>query len=336
MGIRYLNSFLKKKCPTSIRQIHLEDLAHKHIAIDVSIYLYKFEADGMLLDNMRAFVSMLRQYEIHPTFVFDGKPPAEKMDTLFYRKQQRQVAASECNDITNRLQDIALPDEDKKKLVIEYDRLRRSSVVITRDKVDLVKQMFDEENVSYCTAPSEADTLCATMVIHQNFWGCMSDDMDMFVYGCNNIIRDMNMKTHTAQLYVLPEILKELDITYDNFKRVCVISGTDYNASRALHVPLRLEDKSPHPTTLVTISSYKCKKENMPSSITLYAALKLLNRFRQNVKYSNMTFYDWLKHYIKFDIDYVALDKAYDMFSVPGSIPGSVPGSIYIPKCNIL
>jgi len=170
------------------------------------------------------------------------------------------------------------------------------------------------------------------MVIHQNFWGCMSDDMDMFVYGCNNIIRDMNMKTHTAQLYVLPEILKELDITYDNFKRVCVISGTDYNASHALHVPLHLEDKSSQPTTLATTSSYKCRKENVPSSITLYVALKLFNRFRQNVKYSNMTFYEWLKHYIKFDIDYVALDNAYNMFSVPGSVPGST----YIPKCNIL
>lgn len=323
MGIRYLNSFLKKKCPTSIRQIHLGDLAHKHIAIDVSIYLYKFEADDMLIDNMRAFVSVLHQYKILPMFVFDGKPPDEKMNTLLYRKQLRQVAVSECNDITTRLQDVTLLDEDKEKLVIEYDRLRRSSVVITRNKIDLVKQMFDEENVSYCTAPSEADTLCATMVIHQDFWGCMSDDMDMFVYGCNNIVRDINIQTHTAQLYVLPEILKELDITYENFKRVCVMSGTDYNTSHALHIiPNHLEDKS-----LRAITPYKCKHETVPHSITLYAALKLLNRFRQNVKYPNMTFYDWLKYYIKFDIDYVALDKVYDMFSVPRIT--------YPPKCNV-
>ena len=32
-----------------------------------------------------------------------------------------------------------------------------------------------------------------------------------------------------------------------------------------------------------------------------------------------MTFYSWLKHYLKLNIDYVALDKVYDMFCIEHS-----------------
>jgi hypothetical protein len=242
--------------------------------------------------------------------VFDGKPPAEKMDTICHRREQRQIAATECVTISTRMQDTAILDGDRQKLVVEYAKLRRSSVAITRDKIDSVKKIFDEQDVPYCTAPSEADALCATMVRSKDCWGCMSDDMDMLVYGCDHIIRDLNMCTHTAQLYVLPEILQELNITYDDFKRVCVISGTDYNTH---HQHYQKQLQSGTVTNKIVVRTINPP----PISITFYAAIKLFSRFRQNVKYPTMTFYGWLKHYIKLDIDYIALERVYDMFSVP-------------------
>jgi hypothetical protein len=312
MGIRYLNSFLKKTCRNSIRIIHLEELSNKRIVIDASIYLYQFEGDGFLIDNMKRFINVLREYKIYPLFVFDGKPPAEKMDTIYYRREKRKEAALECIEVSNRIQDETLIEEERQQLEIEYDKLRRSSVEITRNKTDMVKKLFDEEKIAYCIAPSEADTICASMVMSNGFWGCMSDDMDMLVYGCNNILRDLNIDNHTARLYVLPDILKELNITYDNFKRICVISGTDYNHYHQHHQKHIVNN-------IESTSVVKWKNNYVPNNITFYTAIKLFARYQHTVKYPTMTFYSWLKHYLKLNIDYVALDKVYNMFCIEHS-----------------
>lgn len=78
MGIKYLNRFLRKKCPESIGYIKLNELTGKKIAIDISIYLYKYEADNVLLENIYLMLATFRHHGIIPVFIFDGKPPAEK------------------------------------------------------------------------------------------------------------------------------------------------------------------------------------------------------------------------------------------------------------------
>jgi hypothetical protein len=332
MGIRYLNSFLKKTCRNSIRRIHLGELSSKRIVIDVSIYLYQFEGDGMLLDKMKRFITVLNEYNIQPLFVFDGKPPVEKMSTICHRREQRRLAAIECEDVVMRIKTNDAK-EDNHQLTAEYIKLRRSSAEITRDKTDSVKQLFDEYNVPYCTAPSEADTICASMVLTNEFWGCMSDDMDMLVYGCRNIIRDLDIESHTARLYVLPDILQELNITYDNFKRVCVIAGTDYNTYHQKHyrdidsvsvVPCRKplsDERDSSASKMVVCKNTYIPFNATPTNITFYAAIKLFERYQHTVKYPTMTFYGWLKHYLKLNLDYISLEKVYNMFCVPSNLP---------------
>ena len=52
MGIKYLNSFLRENCSNSIKCMPVMELSGKKIAIDISIYLYKYEGDGTLIENM--------------------------------------------------------------------------------------------------------------------------------------------------------------------------------------------------------------------------------------------------------------------------------------------
>jgi 5'-3' exonuclease len=73
----------------------MSELAGKRIAIDVSIYLYKFTGDGALLENMYLMLSIFRHYRITPVFVFDGKPPDEKRELLDQRKEDKSVAKLE-------------------------------------------------------------------------------------------------------------------------------------------------------------------------------------------------------------------------------------------------
>ena len=79
MGIKHLNSYIKSNASkNAIREIKFSELCGKVIVVDTSIYLYRFLAEGALLENIYTMLSLFRYYKIIPIFVFDGKAPAEK------------------------------------------------------------------------------------------------------------------------------------------------------------------------------------------------------------------------------------------------------------------
>ena len=78
MGIPFLNGLLKKHCAKSITNIALSTLNNKKIAIDISIYIYKYAAENKIIENFHLMLSIFNKYNIVPVFIFDGKPPAEK------------------------------------------------------------------------------------------------------------------------------------------------------------------------------------------------------------------------------------------------------------------
>ena len=92
MGIRYLNRYLRDNCPESIKRINISEISYKKIAVDISIYLYKYETNNCLLENMFVMLSIFRYYNIIPIFIFDGKPPPEKKALLQKRKNDKEMA----------------------------------------------------------------------------------------------------------------------------------------------------------------------------------------------------------------------------------------------------
>ena len=76
MGIKNLNRFLReqsKQSKESIKFISVAELSGKKIAVDISIYMYKYASEGSLLENIYLMLSVFRYYNICPIFVFDGK-----------------------------------------------------------------------------------------------------------------------------------------------------------------------------------------------------------------------------------------------------------------------
>ena len=91
MGIPKLNKLLIEKCsPHSIKKIHIKKFFNKKIAVDISIYLYKFLGDGYFMEQVYLFLSIFKYYCIQPIFVFDGKPPVEKNALLKRRYCEKQ------------------------------------------------------------------------------------------------------------------------------------------------------------------------------------------------------------------------------------------------------
>jgi len=91
MGIRYLNKYFREECNTKnncIKMISISQLSGKKIAVDISIYLYKFVGDDQLIENMYLMLSIFKYYNIIPIFIFDGKSPAQKKELLIQRREE--------------------------------------------------------------------------------------------------------------------------------------------------------------------------------------------------------------------------------------------------------
>ena len=60
--------------------------------------------------------------------------------------------------------------------------------------------------------------------------------MDLFLYGCPRVLRYLSLSNQNVILYHLDKILKDLDLTFKEFKEICVVSGTDYNSENSLNL----------------------------------------------------------------------------------------------------
>ena len=283
MGIRNLNRYLRNNCPESIRCIPISDISHKKIAIDISIYLYKFESENALLENMFMMLSIFRHYNIIPIFIFDGKPPDEKKALLKKRKEDKKIAQEEYYKLQQSLQNI--DKQDKQNIIAKMVQLKKQFVQINKEKIEKVKSLIRAYGATYYDAPGEADELCALLVIKKKVWACLSEDMDLFVYGCSRVLRYFSLLSHTVVLYFTKGIFNELNMTYKDFKEICILSGTDYNINTNNKVHLN-----------VTIGHF--------------------NNFKKSKNSDNTTFYDWLQVNTDYISDIHLLNKINNMFSL--------------------
>jgi len=227
MGIKHLNRYLQQECSKGINKIPLNDLRGKKIAIDTSIYLYRFMGENALLENFYLMISIFREYNIIPLFVFDGKPPKEKNDLLKKRKEEKTIAQKKYIELEQTLNDVS--ESEQLKLKENMEKLKKNFIKIRHTDIENVKLLIQSYGVSYIEAPGEADKLCAKLVCKNKVFACLSEDMDLFVYGCNRVLRYLSLLNRNVILYDLTIILSELKLTLDEFKSICIISGTDYN-----------------------------------------------------------------------------------------------------------
>ena len=230
MGIKDLNRLLREKCSKqSICKQSLRYIENKTIVIDTSIYLYRFMSENALMDNMYLLISILLSSNITPIFIFDGKPPPEKQKILVRRRMEKKEAEQKYKTIQNKLSTLSVNDNDKPELLIEMEQLRQQFIRITDNDIQKVKGLMAAYGVAYYDAPGEADEICAYMVKTGIAWACLSDDMDMFLYGCPVVLRNISLIHQTVLIYDTSLILHDLNISESLFRGIVVLSGTDYN-----------------------------------------------------------------------------------------------------------
>jgi len=290
MGIKHLNRFLREEAQDSIKFISLAELSGKKIAVDISIYMYKYASEGTLLENMYLMLSTMIHYNIVPVFIFDGKPPPEKKELLQKRKENKQEAEKEYNQLKKQLENKTIDDVEKQEVVNNMDILKKKFIHIGKNEIDSVKKLIRAYGATYYDAPGEADELCALLVIKNKVWACLSEDMDMFVYGCNRVLRYLSLLNKTVVLYDTKDILNSLGITQKELREICVISGTDYNYN---------ENKT---------------DDNSKKGSSLYKTLAYFKKYHK--ENSEMGFYKWLRENTDYIQDYENLLNIYNLFEL--------------------
>lgn len=289
MGIQYLNSYVRKNCPDDIRELPLSELRGKKIAVDTSIYMYRFAGEGGLIDGMYQMIVLLRYYNITPVFIFDGVAPPEKHDLLNKRKLNKDIAKQKYNEAQCHLEWQQCSKNEIVRITTEMKYLRKQFVKLKTKHINKVKELMDICGVTYIEAEGEADQLCAKLVMVGMVYACLSEDMDMFVYGCPRILRYLSVINSSVVMYDFNAILNTLELSNTEFKEICVISGTDYNI-----------DNTRDTTLIKTIELFKNYKQcNIGAGI-------------------NESFYDWLKSKTTYIKDYNHLKNTLLMFNLSG------------------
>ena len=228
MGLRGLNRFLRANCQNNIRQLSLWELKGKTVVVDTSIYMYRFQGDGCLIEGIYQMVGLLRHNGITPLFVFDGKPPPEKSELLEKRKQDKLIAEKKFKEIKRYIANTQ-NDDEVADLEAEADQLRRKFVRITGKDISDVKNLLRIMGISYYESVGESDGICSKLVQKRQAFACLSEDMDMFIYGCPRVLRYLSLLKSSVVMYDLRGIMNSLRLPFKDFQDICVIAGTDYN-----------------------------------------------------------------------------------------------------------
>ncbi|MFC1787167.1 flap endonuclease-1 [Halobacteriota archaeon] len=226
------------------KEIELKELFGKTIAIDAYNTLYQFlsiirQPDGTpLMDSQGNITSHLSgllyrttnlvESGIKPVFVFDGKPPEFKAQTIKERAEIRGL--SERRWIAAR----AIGGEDAFKYAQASSRLNDQ---IIGD----AKALLDYMGIPCIQAPSEGEAQAAFMAINGDANAVGSQDYDALLFGAPNVVRNLTItgrrKLPGKNIYIdvkpemleLNPILDALGITSKQLIEIAILVGTDYN-----------------------------------------------------------------------------------------------------------
>lgn len=260
MGIKGVKTYLKNNIPDNkgLKKVSLSKYYGKTIALDFTNFLYKFllisdSPDHYLLEFIN-IIHKFSKYGIDVLFIFDGKPIEEKKKTIDKRKNVRNVAKEQyeqllktnlkndsdsiieegfedTNIISNEesIENIeSIESIESKKLILS--KLRKKSVSPKCEHIKNCQELFNLMGIEwYHIKNNEADIIFKYLFDIGKIDACYSADMDMLLYECPILLQDLDFHNNEIYEYTYTEILNYLNITNTQLLNACVASGTDYN-----------------------------------------------------------------------------------------------------------
>ncbi|MFQ5998087.1 MAG: flap endonuclease-1 [Candidatus Bathyarchaeia archaeon] len=226
------------------RQISLDELRAKPIAVDAYNALYQFLAiirqptGELLTDNSGRVTSHLSgilyrssnliEKGVNLVYVFDGKPPSLKAAEIRRRlKIKREATTKYESALVNR-------DFAKAKTYAQMTSHLSDSMV------EDAKRLLQLLGIAVVQSPSEGEAQAAYMTKKNGVWAA-SQDYDSLLFGAERLVRNLTItgrrKLPRKNVYVevnpeaieLNEVLRSLQVTRDQLIDIALLVGTDYN-----------------------------------------------------------------------------------------------------------
>ena len=259
MGIKNLRVILNQNCKNAINIRKLNVYSGMKIAIDLSIFLYKYLYNNNdHIEGLTRLILRLLKNQITPLFVFDGTPPEEKNITLLERKEKKEILnikktiyeysinADKSNidifkeNINNiivsknnnfRFDDTEIKElyeKSKEELEYECEKIKRKIIYVTNYHIESSKKLFDLFGIPYIHENCEAESLMSLLSRNNIVQACITEDMDSLPCGTTLLLRNFSADKSFVEEYCLNGILSNLEITLDEFIDVCILCGCDY------------------------------------------------------------------------------------------------------------
>lgn len=225
MGIKNLSKLI------TCDEISFKDLGTCTIGIDMSIYVYKYictfklttvnpvllntsqttstqtsdNLDTTVIAGIIKKILQLIKLNITPVIVFDGKPPEAKLKTIESRKQSIDP------EILKRIKNI------------DYTKIKNILTIL---------------GIPWIQSPGESDCVLTYLYLTKQIDYVLSNDLDILCYLARNaevnnisrlcLLREINSR---LQIFRLKDILKHLDMSPDQFVKLCILCGCDYTGT---------------------------------------------------------------------------------------------------------
>ena len=220
--------------------INLSDLSGERIAVDVFLSAYQFitamtgqdgrplsDSNSRPVAHLMGFLdraTILIASGIEPVFVFDGKPPDLKRETLNDRRSRKDVARAKWEH--------AMESCDLKAA----KKIGPQIAEYTSEMIQETKDLFDVLGVSWIVAPMEAEGAAAVRARNGEMHAVATQDWDALLYGAPIMIRNLMShgtkkfgRTLTAERIVLNDLLDEHGITHEQLVDLGIMIGTDFH-----------------------------------------------------------------------------------------------------------
>jgi len=181
---------------------------------------------GEVTSHIQGFLSRtvkLLELGVKPVFVFDGKPPMLKSQTLEGRREKKEEADEELA--------AALATGDAEDIRKAAHRTARATPQMNADCQELLRLL----GCPVIIAPSEAEASCAALCRSRHVDAVATEDMDALTFGTPLMLKNLfdteSSRTQTKRpVYEvrLETMLAQLDVSMASFIDFCILCGCDY------------------------------------------------------------------------------------------------------------
>jgi hypothetical protein len=226
MGVRGLQNFCRQYSTKRV----FEDLLYTHVAkqrigIDISFYIYKWQADE---EKLVTFVRDLEANRHRVVLVFDGRAEDGKQWEAQRRRDFREQANKSAEEIRQRLdtERDTLPEWERRELEREMAEQQKKGFTLTKDMRNSIKERFYKEKIPMLKAKGEADGLLASMSSRGELDIVISGDMDLLAMG-TRILWTPDETGFLFNEYNRDFLLQELKMSDWQFRSMCAVCFTE-------------------------------------------------------------------------------------------------------------